>query len=129
MIYGDQLAFFSEQFRNFKCFEMTPNNTSSYSERMNIRTVRGVFQYAKRGELRVQNDTLNDIDVPTFWTRAKLNPIKDFIEFENSVFRITNPSSWVHEGGFFCYVLEELAGNTDTQEQFEHVNLGQDDYD
>lgn len=128
-IYGDQLAFFSEQFRSFDYFTMKPLTTASYSPREMLGKVRGVFQYLKRGELLRQEDTLADVNVPTFWTRQKLNVGNYYIQKGDETYRIVNPADWLFEGGFNVYVLETIVGTTDKQEPFEHVNLGQDDYE
>lgn len=129
MIYGDQLAFFSEQFRMFDYFRMLPATPSSYSKRENLGKIKGVFQYAKRGELLRENDTLADTNVPTVWTRKKLEVGNYFIEFDEETFRIVKSSDWSHEGGFYCYELQTVVGNTDKQEAFDYVNLGQNSYD
>ena len=129
MIYGDMLAFFPEQFRYFKYFKMTPNPVAGYSPRVDLGRVRGCFQYMKRGELRQENDALADTNVPTIWTRRKLEVGDYFIEFNDEVLRIVNPANWLFEGGFYCYVLETVVGITDTQKPHEYVDLGQDSYD
>ncbi len=128
-IYGDMLAFFSEQFRNFEYFTMKPETPASYSKRENVEKVRGVFQYMKRGELRMEEDAFADVNVPTFWTRRKLQVGNFFIQKEDETYRIVNPADWLFEGGFNVYVLETVVGNTDVQEPFEHVDLGQNSYD
>lgn len=128
-IYGDQLAFFSEQFRYFDYFRMNPKVVASYSEREVIKRIRGVFQYMKKGELRMEQDTLADVNVPTLWTREKLEVGDFFIQKEDETYRIVNPADWLFEGGFCCYVLETVVGNTDIQEPFDDVNIGQNSYD
>lgn len=128
-VYGDSLAFFSEQFRYFDYFTMKPNTVASYSTREPLGKVRGVFQYMKRGELRREESTLADVNVPTFWTRQKLKVGDYFIQKEDEIYRIVNPADWLFEGGFCCYVLESVIGNTDEQQSFEYVDLGQNSYD
>lgn len=128
-VYGDSLAFFSEQFRYFDYFTMKPNTVASYSTREPLGKVRGVFQYMKRGELRREESTLADVNVPTFWTRQKLKVGDYFIQKEDEIYRIVNPADWLFEGGFCCYVLESVIGNTDEQQPFEYVDLGQNSYD
>ena len=128
-IYGNQLAFFQELFRTFDYFHMTPNVGASYSRKGEVEKVRGVFQYMKRGELKRENDTLADVNVPTFWTKRKLSVGDYFIQKEDELYRIVNPADWLFEGGFNCYVLETVVGNTDKQEAFDYVNLGQNSYE
>lgn len=128
-IYGDMLSYFPEQFRMFDYFTMKPNVVSSYTKRENIKKVRGIFQYMKKGELRREEDTLNDINIPTFWTREKLKVGEGFIQKDDELYRIVNPADWLFEGGFNCYVLESFIGNSDVQEPFEDVNIGQNSYD
>ena len=128
-IYGDQLAFFSEQFRYFDYFRMKPKVSASYSQREIIKKVRGVFQYMKKGELRMEQDTLADVNVPTFWTREKLQIGDFFIQKDDETYRIVNPADWLFEGGFCCYVLETVVGNTDIQEPFDYVDIGQNSYE
>lgn len=127
-IYGNQLLFFTEQFRTFDYFSMKPNAVASYSPKEMLGKVRGVFQYMKKGELRRENDTLADVDVPTFWTKSHL-VVGNFILKDDEIYRITNSADWLFEGGFCCYVLEHIVGNTDVQKPHEYVNLGQNNYD
>lgn len=128
-VYGDMLAFFSEQRRSFKYFHMTPKPVASYSQREYLGNVTGVFQYMKRGELIRENDALADTNVPTLWTRQSLKVGDYFIEKGDETYRIVNPADWTFEGGFNVYVLETFVGNSDKQEPFEYVNIGQNDYD
>ena len=79
-IYGDMLSFFPEQFRQFDYFLMDPNVCSSYTERREERKVKGIFQYMKKGELKREEDTLSDVNIPTFWTREKLSVGNGFIQ-------------------------------------------------
>jgi hypothetical protein len=79
-VYGNQLLFFPELFRPFDYFHMSPKTVASYSQRDEVTKVKGVFQYMKRGELRREEDTLADVNVPTFWTRQKLKVGDWFIQ-------------------------------------------------
>jgi hypothetical protein len=128
-IYGDQLAFFAEQFRTFEYFEMQPQTVSSYDKRTPLGDVKGVFQYMKRGELLRENDTLEDTNVPTLWTRQKLAVGNTFIKKDDEIYRIVNPADWLFEGGFCVYVLETFVGNMEgKQEPFDYVDIGQNSY-
>ena len=126
-IYGDQLAFFTEQFRMFDYFSMKPLPNGSYSTREPLGKVKGVFQFVKRGDLIRENDTEADTNVPTIWTRQKLK-VGNFIEMDDELYRITSDYPWKFEGGFYCYSLETFVGNSDAQKPFEYVNIGQNDY-
>ena len=128
-VYGDMLVFFNEQRRSFDYFHMSPKPVASYSAREDLGKVVGVFQYMKRGELIRENETLADTNVPTLWTRQSLKVGDYFIEKDGEIFRIVNPADWTFEGGFNVYVLETLVGNSDKQEPFEDVDLGQGSYD
>lgn len=118
MVYGDMLGFFPELQRPFDYFEMSPKQVAGYNERVNVRTVYGIYQEVKAGTLQADDDTWNATDVPLFFTREDLTPGK-FIAFPGSqmVYRITKNNDWTHEGGFNCYTLETLSGNTDVQKQ------------
>lgn len=125
MVYGDQLAFFTEQFRMYEYFTMTPRPVAGYTERQPLGKVKGVFQYMKRGELvREADETLADTNVPTLWTRSKLKVGDYFIVKDEELYRIVNPSDWSFEGGFNVYVLESFVGDSDEQVPDEEVNLG-----
>lgn len=126
-VYGDQLAFYAEQFRMFDYFSMKPLPNGSYSTREPLGKVKGVFQFVKRGDLIRENDTEADTNVPTIWTRTKLK-VGNFIEMEDELYRITSDYPWKFEGGFYCYSLETFVGNSDAQKPFEYVNIGQNDY-
>lgn len=128
-IYGDMLGFFPEQFRQFDYFLMQPNVVSSYTKRENVKKITGIFQYMKRGELRREEDTQADVNIPTLWTREKLVVGNGFIQKEDELYRIVNPADWLFEGGFNVYVLETFVGNSDEQESFDYVDIGQNSYD
>ena len=128
-IYGDLLSFFPEQFRMVSYFCMKPLNVASYTEREDLGKVRGIFQYMKKGELKRENDTLEDTNIPTFWTRQKLKVGNYFLQKDDELYRIVNSADWLFEGGFYCYVLETFVGNSDVQVNFEDVDLGQNSYD
>lgn len=127
-VYGDQLAFFSEQFRMFDYFSMEAQPVASYSQRKPLGKIKGVFQYVKKGDLIRENDTEADVNVPTIWTRTKLR-VGNFIEMDEELYRITSDYPWKFEGGFYCYSLETFVGNSDVQTPFTDVNLGQNNYD
>ena len=127
-IYGDVLSFFSEQFRRWEYFSMSPLPTGSYTKRELLGTIYGVFQFVKKGDLTRENDTEADVNVPTIWTRTKLK-VGNFVQFKDELYRITSDYPWMFEGGFYCYSLETFIGSSDAQEEFEHVNIGQNDYD
>lgn len=128
-VYGDLLSFFPEQFRMVSYFYMKPLSVASYTEREDLGKVRGIFQYMKKGELKRENDTLEDTNIPTFWTRQKLKIGNYFLQKDNELYRIVNSADWLFEGGFHCYVLETFVGNSDVQVNFEDVDLGQNSYD
>lgn len=128
-VYGDMLSFFPELFRSFDYFHMTPQPVASYSPREDLGKVRGVFQYVKKGDLIRENDTEADVNIPTLWTRRKLKVGSYFITVDDVLFRLTTDYPWVHEGGFYCYGLETFIGNSDKQQPFEYVDLGQNSYD
>lgn len=126
-VYGDQLAFFAEQFRMFDYFSMKPLVTGSYSLREDLGKVKGVFQYMKKGDLIRENDTEAETDVPTIWTRTKLI-VGNFIQKEDELYRITSDYTWKFEGNFYCYSLETFTGSSDKQIPFDYVDVGQDSY-
>lgn len=128
-IYGSMLNFFKEQFRQFDYFCMKPQVSASYSARENLGKVRGILQFMKRGELSRLEDTLSDVSVPTFWTQTKLKVGDYFISIGDATYRIKNSANWLFEGGFCCYVLEEVIGNTDVQQEHEDIDLGQNSYE
>ena len=100
---------------------------AGYKDRTDLGKVRGVFQYMKKGDLARENEVLSDEQVPTFWTRKKLES-GNFIEMkgDDCLYRITNNQPWKFEGNFYIYILESVTGNTDKQEPFteEEVDLG-----
>lgn len=126
-VYGDQLAFFAEQFRMFEYFSMKPLPTGSYTPRESLGKVKGVFQYMKRGDLVRENEVEAETDVPTFWTRQKLI-VGNFIQKEDELYRITSDYTWKFEGNFYVYSLETFIGSSDVQKPFDYVNIGQNDY-
>lgn len=127
-VYGNMLNFFPELFRRYNYFFMTPNSVASYAPRENLGVIRGILQFMKKGELERENEVLVDVNVPTFWTKTKLKT-GNFLEIENDIYRIKNDYPWFFEGGFYCYGLETVNGSTDSQEQFDYVDIGQSSYD
>lgn len=123
-VYGSMLSFFPELMRNFEYFHMNPQPVASYSQRESLGTVRGVFQYVKKGELERENETEADLDIPTIWTKTKLKVGNYFIVADDVLFRITNNYPWMFEGGFYCYGLESFIGNSDVQTTDVDVNFG-----
>lgn len=126
-VYGDQLAFFAEQFRMFDYFSMKPLPTGSYTPREDLGKVKGVFQYMKKGDLVRENEVEAETDVPTFWTRQKL-VVGNFIQKEDELYRITSDYTWKFEGNFYCYSLETFVGSSDKQIPFDYVDIGQNSY-
>lgn len=127
-IYGNSLSFFAEQFRLFDYFQMLPLPSSSYTKRQSLGKVKGILQFIKSGDLQVEGDVLADTTIPTLWTKEKLQRGNYFIGNADDIYRIKKEASWLFEGGFYCYVLEEVVGSTDTQEPHDYVDLGQDSY-
>lgn len=127
-VYGDMLAFFPELAQRFEYFEMPTQVAYGYSSRTVLGTTKGVFQYMKKGELLRQNDVLDDISIPTYWSKDKLKN-GNYITVDDVYYRITNPASWQHEGSFTVYTLETVTINTDKQEPHDYVDLGQGSYD
>lgn len=128
-IYGDQLAFFGEQFRKADYFSMPVLTDGGFGKRTSLGKVNGVLQYMKRGELYRENDALSDVSVPTFWTRRKLE-VGNFLVVadDEDTYRIVNSQKWKHEGSFTIYILETVSGNDGTQEAHDDVHLGTGDY-
>ena len=126
-VYGDQLAFFTEQFRMFDYFSMKPLPTGSYSDRESLGQVKGVFQYMKKGDLNRENETEAEVDVPTIWTRQKLK-VGNFLQKDDELYRLTSDYTWKFEGNFYCYSLETFIGSSDEQEPFDYVDVGQNSY-
>ena len=126
-VYGDQLAFFTEQFRMFDYFTMKPLPTGSYSPRESLGKIKGVFQYMKKGDLIRENEIEAETDVPTIWTREKLR-VGNFIQKEDELYRITSDYTWKFEGNFYCYSLETFIGSSDKQIPFDYVDIGQNGY-
>lgn len=118
-VYGDMLSFFPEQFRRVEYFSMRTDVKAGFSGRMDLGTVRGVFQYMRKGELLRDGDVLSDTNVPAFWTRTKLE-VGNFLKRpgDEDVYRIASDSNWSFEGGFYAYMLETVIGNTDEQVPF-----------
>jgi hypothetical protein len=127
-VYGNQLLFFPEQFRMVDYFSMKPLPTGSYTPRESLGRVKGVFQYMKKGDLIRENETEAETDVPTFWTKTKLL-VGNFIQKEDELYRITSDWTWNFEGGFYAYSLETFIGNSDKQEAFPYVDIGQNSYE
>ena len=127
-VYGDQLSFFPEQFRMFEYFSMKPLPSGSYSTRVPLGKIKGVFQFVKKGDLLRENDTEADTNVPTIWTRTKL-VVGNFIVMDDELYRITSDYPWKFEGNFYCYSLETFVGSSDAQKPFEYVDIGQYSYE
>lgn len=126
-IYGDMLSFFPELFVSFDYYSLSTKVKSGYDNRQDLGKITGIFQYLKKGELKRENDTITSVEVPTIWTRDTLVE-GNFIVYRDINYRIVKNATWLFEGGFSCYILEEFVGNLDTQQPFEYVNLGQNSY-
>lgn len=114
-VYGDQLAFFPEQFESATAFEMDPNVGAGYKKRKNEKATEGVFQWLKGGNLDVEEHMLAQADTIIFWTYDHLVEGMFLERADGSLFRITKTMEWNLTGGFYRFALETVVGNTDTQ--------------
>ena len=122
-VYGEMLSYFPELFQLVDYFSMNPQPVASYDERKDLGKVKGVFQFIRKGELARSGDTLSEKEVPTFWTTKKLE-VGNFITVDEIDYRIDSNDDWMFAGGYYCYGLETLIGNTDKQEEIPDVDLG-----
>lgn len=114
-VYGDQLAFFPEQFEPATVFEMSPNVGAGYAKRTNERATEGVFQWLKGGTLNIEEHTLVQADTIIFWTYDHLVEGMFLEREDGTVFRIVKTMEWDLTGGFYRFAIETVAGVTDTQ--------------
>ena len=50
--------------------------------------------------------------------------VGNFITVDEIDYRINSNDDWMFAGGYYCYGLETLIGNTDKQEEIPDVDLG-----
>ena len=122
-VYGNMLNYFPELMRQFDYFSMKPQPVASYSKREDLGKVTGVFQFVKKGELRIATDTIAETEFPTFWTKKEL-VVGNFMTIEGTDYRICNDFKWMYEGEFRVYGLETFVGNSDKQEPIPDVKIG-----
>ena len=126
--YGDQLAFFGEQFIRIKNYSMEPKAVAGFNERVFICDFRGVLQELKGGSFDEEGETLNDTEVPTVWTRKSLKTgtfiVPDEGDYKGVIYRITNPQGFKLQGGFYSYTLQKVVGSTDEQKDNPSVDYG-----
>jgi hypothetical protein len=127
-VYGDQLAFFPEQFENAVAFRMDPQLVGGYGKRKDIVYTSGVFQWLKGGSLDIEEHLLVRADTIVFWTYDELEEGM-FLEREDGrIFRIVKEMDWEQKGTFYRFVIETVVGNTDQQVPDPEVTLGIDQY-
>lgn len=132
-VYGDQLAFFHEQFLTFRNYSLQPETVAGFEKRVLIGRFSGVLQELKGGELVVEGETLNATEVPTLWTRAYIKPntfvVPDKGDYADGLYKVTNAASHKHQGNFRVYTLQLVTGSTDEQTENEDVDFGGNSYD
>lgn len=132
-VYGDQLAFFSEQFIRIKNYSMEPNTVAGFKERVFICDFRGVLQELKGGSFDKEGETLNETEVPTIWTRKNLKTgtfiVPDEGDYKGIIYRITSPQGFKKPGGFYVYTLQRVVGSTDEQKVNTSVDYGVSAYE
>ena len=109
-VYGDMLAFFSELFEDFVTFTMQPKPVAGFNPRQNERTISGVFQFVKSGDIQFEAKTSVDVSYPTFWTYEKLEKDSYLLHPDGTMYRRVKPNDWTKQGSFYVYIMESVAG-------------------
>lgn len=128
-VYGDQLAFFPEQFETFNSYSAKPEIIAGLQPREFIKSFRGIFQFVKSDELDREGDTLNATEVPTLWTREVLKKGTYIVNPSNpeDLYIVNKSNNYKFQGGFVAYVLELVVGAKDSQKPNTSFGYGQYD--
>jgi hypothetical protein len=123
------LLLFPELFITVSSFNMRPKTVGGYTTRTDVVSVRGILQNVRAGDLGIEEETLADINIPAFWTRAVL-ALDAYIELaDGSLYKRTKNNNWKREGAFTVYVLETVVSTTDNQVPDTAVVFGVNQYD
>lgn len=127
-VYGDQLAFFPEQFEDAVAFRMDPILVGGYENRKDIVHTSGVFQWLKGGSLDIEEHLLVRADTIVYWTYDALEEGMFLERADGKLFRIVKEMDWEQKGTFYRFVIETVVGNTDEQTTDPEVTLGINQY-
>ena len=123
-VYGDMLAYFPELFEKATVFPMMPKTVAGYEPRPVGTVVYGVFQFRTKNNLDAENMTLVETHAAEFWTEAVLEEGLFLVrELDGLIYRITRDNNWDFSGSYHKYLVDTVAGNTDTQTPDSDVNL------
>ena len=130
-IHGSMLVHFTEEFRPFTYFQMTPRVTSGFEERTDVRKSRGVVHMysapptAEGVKLREVNTSLVIEKKPFLWCRTVI-PVGWFVEFGDDVYRVLSHNEWEFEASMTIHGLERVVGDNGTVTNEPSYNLGND---
>jgi DNA polymerase elongation subunit (family B) len=114
-IYGDMLTFFPELKKKYVAFQASPTVKGGYADRRNERTIVGILQFVKLGEVLPQNDLEDDVEVPAFWTKGELEKDSYIVDEDGVIYKRTKVANWKATGNFRTYILETVIGVFDNQ--------------
>ena len=123
-VYGDMLAYFPELFEKATVFPMEPKVIAGYDPRPQGTVVYGVFQFRVKNNLDAEGQTLVQTHTAEFWTEAVVGDGWFLMrDTDSHLYRITRDNNWDFSGRYHKYLVDTVAGNTDTQTEDTAVDL------
>lgn len=130
-IYGDVLVLFNELYEEFIVFEMLPKVVAGTTQTSGGRKIRGILLNVDGGTLGEYGDTLENVQVPTLFTRAVLKKdsyvlVKDDVEH---IYKVIKDSKYKKQANMNIYILESVTGLDGSQSSDDTVPLRIKAYD
>lgn len=118
-VYGDFLAFFPELMQDFTIVSVKARIGAGYDISPVGRTVRGVIQTVRESNenagSRIRHGDQaflveSDSDIWVLYTYEAVRVGRDALQWRGHLYRPSEESVWVHEGGFYQTRLERVVG-------------------
>lgn len=122
-VYGDMLSAFNELYDTYLAFNALPEVVAGLVPNKNAREIRGILINATGGELGISGDTLNDVQVPVFFTKATLQKetyIADMDE-DKHIYKVVKDNRYKKIANFNSYILETVTGVDGSQKTNQSV--------
>jgi hypothetical protein len=132
-VHGNVLPFFCDELRTFKYFNMMPEITTGFSNRIGVKKIKGILHMysvppSAEGTSVRQSHANSVIEkVPFLWTKYPLI-IAWFIEDGLDIYRLTSLNEWLREGSMQVFGLEKVVGDDGTITNEPAYNFGGDSF-
>ena len=125
MIYGTQLAFFTELMEDYEVFSMKPLAEGGWSKRVPVKTVWAYISMTKPARLGYEDGNTEANHAGSMWVEHEEGedhlPQGSYVDYHGETYKIIDDDPYIKEGGFCEYRLQILAGTDGTQKEVPEV--------